>query len=160
MSTTKSAPVPPSIAADEAREVRILRTFVRGFPSFHWYERLKGHVRSVMKQPKQPASGPIKISIQWFVERPDSLLSPEAPKGAILCHDTTDDANEISEDIERSIFKALRTIWQGIGLWESDAQICDRRFRKFYTGSGDPAGVWITVTELTRAPVHGGLSLN
>jgi Holliday junction resolvase RusA-like endonuclease len=96
-------------------------------------------------QPREPWAGPVRLSVQAFFPRPQRLLKPGSPAGAVWFTAKPD-----MDNLLKAIKDALT--WQadrGRGLWLDDAQVCSYGpTGKFYVALGAEPGVRIRAERL------------
>lgn len=88
--------------------------------------------------PREPWSGPVRMTIDAYFEREKKHLEPGWPDGAFL-HTAKPDR----DNVEKAVLDALTSC----GLWEDDCQVCDGLVRKWWAARGCAPGVRI-VAEL------------
>lgn len=86
-----------------------------------------------------PEGIPVRVTIDYFFQRPKSLQRKKDPVGFIW-HTKKPDLDNLNKAVLDAISEA--------GIWHDDRQVADLRSRKFYTKkSGDPM-VRITIEEI------------
>lgn len=110
----------------------------------------KGAVKDAVWQagrPAEPWTGPIRLTIDAFFERPKYLQKRSSPEGAIP-HTSRPDR----DNVDKAVMDALKDV----GLFVDDAQVCDGPVRKWWVAKGCAAGV-VIVAERIDESSPGGL---
>lgn len=110
-----------------------------------WYEAVRVALWPV--RPHEPWTGPVRMTIDVYFERPQRLLKKSSYEGPIR-HDGKPDR----DNLEKSITDPLKVA----GLYLDDGQVCDGPVRKWYAARGCGPGVTIVAE---RIPAHEGALL-
>ncbi len=106
-----------------------------------WYEDVRWAVQRLRRT--EPLTGPIRVTVEVYFERPQRLLTKKSPEGPVW-HTAKPDRDNTDKSILDAFTKA--------GLWLDDAQVCDGPVRKFYAAKGCGPGVRVIVEPLTGLP--------
>lgn len=90
-----------------------------------------------------PLGGPILVSLDVFIARPQRLCRPSDPDGPLWAPVKPDNDN-----LEKLVWD---TLTRG-GWWGDDAQVAWSETRKFYCGKNGKTGVLVTVETLDEVP--------
>ena len=87
---------------------------------------------------KFPEGIPLKVTIEYFFERPKSLQRKKDPED-FMWHTKKPDLDNLNKAVLDAISEA--------GIWHDDRQVVDLRSRKFYTRKMGGPMVKITIEE-------------
>lgn len=90
-------------------------------------------------KPVSPVEGPVRLTIDFFLPRPDRLCRKKDPPAAILHTGKPD-----RDNLEKAVCDALTQI----GVWKDDGQVCSGEVRKFYHAIGNRPGAQVRIESL------------
>ena len=90
-------------------------------------------------RPESPLEGPIRLSIDFLLPRPKSLMRKRDPDGE-LWHTGTPDR----DNLDKAALDALTAD----GWFRDDSQVCSGEVRKFYHAKGGVPGARICIEEI------------
>ncbi len=90
--------------------------------------------------PDEPWEGPVEIDIDFYFPRPQYMLKPKYPRGAIY-HTSRPDR----DNCEKAVLDALKEC----GLFKDDSQVCTGTVTKWYVAVGMSAGAKIQARRIT-----------
>jgi Holliday junction resolvase RusA-like endonuclease len=85
---------------------------------------------SMPHRQREPITGPIIVSVTFFMPRPKSLCRKKDPDGVI--------PHTAKPDVD-NLIKALFDALTDAGMWRDDAQVYETSVRKYYHGKGGVA---------------------
>jgi Holliday junction resolvase RusA-like endonuclease len=115
-------PTPESLAWSRAQE---------------WYKRVADAIGP--HKPASPWTGPVRMDVDVFFERPQRLLKKKSPEEPIW-HTSKPDR----DNLEKSITDALKEA----GLYADDCLVCAGEVRKFWAAKGCGPGVIIVASRI------------
>jgi Holliday junction resolvase RusA-like endonuclease len=121
----------------------------RGGRDLPWYVWKKAIMRTVLSQ-YRPAQveGPIRLDVDFFLPRPDRLLTPSAPKGR-LYHTQRPDVDNMVKVVQDAMLPPTKDgEGGGVGVYRDDGQVCQGEPQKWFPAIGDATGARIVVTLL------------
>jgi Holliday junction resolvase RusA-like endonuclease len=86
--------------------------------------------------PAAPLTGPLRLDVDFFLPRPQSLMRKKDPDGPIP-HTAKPDRDNLD--------KAVMDCLKSLGFFVDDAQVCAGEPRKFYAAKGATPGARIVL---------------
>ncbi len=93
----------------------------------------------VYHSPLEQLRGPVKLTVDFFLPRPQRLCRKADPDETVW-HICTPDL----DNLEKAVMDAITYS----KLWKDDCQVCDKRSRKFYHSKSGKPGIRIKVEVL------------
>ena len=87
--------------------------------------------------PREPYTGPVAVSLTFFMKRPQTLCRKKDPEYPIYCPKKPD-----LDNLVKAVYDALTNA----GLWKDDSQVVLSDACKMYAAKGDGPEAIITVT--------------
>ncbi len=101
-------------------------------------EGWKGLIAQAAREhrPPEPLQGPLRLDVDFFFPRPQSLMRKRDPKGEIP-HTAKPDR----DNLDKAVMDCLTTL----GFWGDDAQVCDGEIRKRYVAKNGRPGARLRI---------------
>lgn len=97
-------------------------------------------------RPSEPWTGPLRVTIEAYFDRPKYLLKKSSPAGKIP-HTVKPDR----DNIDKAVLDALKDV----GLLTDDAQVCAGGITKWWVKKGGTPGVVIVIELLDPSGAEG-----